>query len=748
MTFRDRSIPRKRCGRAAPERQVSAPRSSAAASRAMSIPGRTANASKSFSAPAASTGTSRTSPAVVFSRQFRVPCRTANRTSDKVRKRHEPAEGRAEITDLALVHLDHAGRRDPAQEPEPSERDHAPGQPRPGSPPRRPRSRDQPPSPVSQTPTQRGDRRDHLAPPGQTPWPRGAAKSCRLPIARRVCRESRLTANPPEPPARASARRPPPSRRAGCVARGRPASRRPAPAAGALGLGEPALRSDQDRPGARRPRMTRRRRARAHQRLVGPKNAARGVPSASSLRKRITFCHLRQRSAAALLGRLADMGLSLSRRIRSELVNSVCTGRSRATPSSTAFSTMKSVRAFLTGREHQPEIGRRPAAASAQGRSARPCVCRLGDLGQPLAVAPVENQNFGRRHLPHHPEKVMRLRLGRGNRLPRPERVVYTEPDLRRRHEAELMSAPDETPEPAGPGRRRRARQLGRPLGAGPSRGPICSWRAPTGRSGRGCCCSRAGGRRRWRSCRRGRPTPIPGIWRSSSSAPSSCAGRAAPGTTSSTATMTRPWRARPPTDPVGPGERRARLWLLASGCRSSGSACCCSSTPRPSGSAIASLGLVAIYPFTKRFTFWPQLVLGLTFKWGALLACAAHSGTVTGPRVLLYASGIAWTIFYDTIYAHQDKEDDVLIGVKSTARLFGACNRQTARPVPDPFRHADVRGDPRGSSPHVPGRSNSPSRSSRPGGSAGIFCGRCGGSTPKTRPAASCFSGPTAIPG
>ena len=87
----------------------------------------------------------------------------------------------------------------------------------------------------------------------------------------------------------------------------------------------------------------------------------------------------------------------------------------------------------------------------------------------------------------------------------------------------------------------------------------------------------------------------------------------------------------------------------------------------------VSSLGLVAIYPYAKRFTWWPQLFLGLAFNWGAILAYAAHSGRLEAPAILLYASGIAWTLFYDTIYAHQDKEDDVLIGVKSTARLFGA---------------------------------------------------------------------------
>lgn len=85
----------------------------------------------------------------------------------------------------------------------------------------------------------------------------------------------------------------------------------------------------------------------------------------------------------------------------------------------------------------------------------------------------------------------------------------------------------------------------------------------------------------------------------------------------------------------------------------------------------VASLGLVAIYPFAKRFTWWPQVFLGLAFNWGALLLWAAHAGTVPVAAVFLYAAGIAWTLFYDTIYAHQDREDDALIGVKSTARLF-----------------------------------------------------------------------------
>jgi 4-hydroxybenzoate polyprenyltransferase len=90
----------------------------------------------------------------------------------------------------------------------------------------------------------------------------------------------------------------------------------------------------------------------------------------------------------------------------------------------------------------------------------------------------------------------------------------------------------------------------------------------------------------------------------------------------------------------------------------------------------IASLATVAIYPFAKRFTWWPQVFLGLAFNWGALLLWTAQSGSLGLPAVLLYLAGIAWTLFYDTIYAHQDREDDALIGVKSTARLFAGNTR------------------------------------------------------------------------
>src|SRR5258708_25021875 len=87
----------------------------------------------------------------------------------------------------------------------------------------------------------------------------------------------------------------------------------------------------------------------------------------------------------------------------------------------------------------------------------------------------------------------------------------------------------------------------------------------------------------------------------------------------------------------------------------------------------LASLAVVAIYPFMKRVTYWPQIVLGLAFSWGALMGWPAIFGRLDHPALLLYAGAICWVIGYDTIYAHQDREDDAFIGIKSTALLFGA---------------------------------------------------------------------------
>ncbi|MGA7974077.1 MAG: 4-hydroxybenzoate octaprenyltransferase [Pseudolabrys sp.] len=92
----------------------------------------------------------------------------------------------------------------------------------------------------------------------------------------------------------------------------------------------------------------------------------------------------------------------------------------------------------------------------------------------------------------------------------------------------------------------------------------------------------------------------------------------------------------------------------------------------------LASLSVIVIYPFMKRITYWPQIVLGLAFSWGALMGWPAAFGRLDWPPLLLYAGSIAWVIGYDTIYAHQDREDDLLIGIKSTALLF----RERTKPM------------------------------------------------------------------
>jgi len=90
----------------------------------------------------------------------------------------------------------------------------------------------------------------------------------------------------------------------------------------------------------------------------------------------------------------------------------------------------------------------------------------------------------------------------------------------------------------------------------------------------------------------------------------------------------------------------------------------------------VSSLGLIVVYPFMKRITYWPQAFLGLAFNWGALVGWAAETGQLQAAPIILYAAGFFWTMGYDTIYAHQDKADDAMIGVKSTALKFGAASK------------------------------------------------------------------------
>jgi 4-hydroxybenzoate polyprenyltransferase len=131
---------------------------------------------------------------------------------------------------------------------------------------------------------------------------------------------------------------------------------------------------------------------------------------------------------------------------------------------------------------------------------------------------------------------------------------------------------------------------------------------------------------------------------------------------------------ARTAARPVASGQisvRQALLFLAA--CSLAAFAILLTMPPMAIGLGVASLLLVAAYPLMKRITWWPQAWLGLTFNWGALLGYAAVTGTVGPAPALLYASGVFWTLGYDTIYAIQDLEDDALAGIKSSARRLGA---------------------------------------------------------------------------
>lgn len=119
---------------------------------------------------------------------------------------------------------------------------------------------------------------------------------------------------------------------------------------------------------------------------------------------------------------------------------------------------------------------------------------------------------------------------------------------------------------------------------------------------------------------------------------------------------------------------KQAIIWLAAQ-CLA-GFAILVTMNPLGIALGVASLVLVAIYPFMKRITWWPQFFLGLAFNWGAVLGYAAASGRLDPVAGVVYVAGIVWTLAYDTIYALQDKDDDALIGVKSTARLFGTRSR------------------------------------------------------------------------
>ena len=131
---------------------------------------------------------------------------------------------------------------------------------------------------------------------------------------------------------------------------------------------------------------------------------------------------------------------------------------------------------------------------------------------------------------------------------------------------------------------------------------------------------------------------------------------------------------ARTRTRPIPSGQvsvRNATVWMCVQGCAAF--AVLLTFNPFSILLGVAALVPAAVYPFAKRFTWWPQVFLGIAFNWGALIGWSAHAGGLGAAPVLLYLAGISWTLFYDTIYAHQDRKDDILARNRSTAMLFAA---------------------------------------------------------------------------
>jgi 4-hydroxybenzoate polyprenyltransferase len=128
---------------------------------------------------------------------------------------------------------------------------------------------------------------------------------------------------------------------------------------------------------------------------------------------------------------------------------------------------------------------------------------------------------------------------------------------------------------------------------------------------------------------------------------------------------------------PLASGALRMRqAWLFLAGLCTAGLLILLQLHPLAQALGVASLVLVALYPLAKRVTWWPQVMLGLTFGWGAPMGWAAAAGALPWPALSLYGAAILWILGYDTIYAHQDREDDALVGIRSTARLFARRTR------------------------------------------------------------------------
>ncbi|NKB29185.1 MAG: 4-hydroxybenzoate octaprenyltransferase [Rhodobacteraceae bacterium] len=340
---------------------------------------------------------------------------------------------------------------------------------------------------------------------------------------------------------------------------------------------------------------------------------------------------------------------------------------------------------LLDWREQQPQVGRVFLGRRLRRADQRAAAfARLDHLGLPFAITPVEQRHNAAHPQPHDRKQILRLRLRQRDGLPRVQRLVYIQSDFRTLHGGEHMVAPPPMPEQTPPATGEVADAVGgnwvdshapawsrpylrlsradRPIGTWLLLIP-CWWglllaSATTGRFG------------------------LFDLWIAVGCAMGAFLMRGA-GCTWNDITDHKidASVARTRSRPIPSGQtsvRKSLVWMAVQALAAL--AILLSFPPAAILLGFASLIPVAIYPFAKRFTWWPQVFLGLAFNWGALLAWTAHTGALGLPAVILYVGGIVWTLFYDTIYAHQDIEDDALIGVKSTARLFGDSSRNWLR--------------------------------------------------------------------
>ncbi len=333
---------------------------------------------------------------------------------------------------------------------------------------------------------------------------------------------------------------------------------------------------------------------------------------------------------------------------------------------------------FFNRGEGEPEVGRQAQRRGLLGADQDAAAfASLGNFRAPFTIAAIEQGHGGTACKAHHVEKIVRLIGVDGHGLPLRQSLIYIEADFCICHAGESMSEFAEKPEatvadaPKDNWVDRFAPQAARPyLRLSRADRPIGTWLLLIPCWWGVALAGLSDGFSRW------------DLWLAVSSALGAFLMRGAGCTWNDIADREIDASvARTRSRPLPSGAvtvRGALVWMAVQAALSA--LILFTYNWLAIGLGVASLALVLIYPFAKRFTWWPQAFLGLAFNWGAVLMYAAHAGGVRLPAVLLYGAGIAWTLFYDTIYAHQDREDDALIGVKSTARLFGDNSRAWLR--------------------------------------------------------------------